>query len=103
MFVELALLMAAPVTVMLVIVLREDRTPPLMDAALEQGAAAERALVTSQVTVPLETVIVARTGAVRLTVMVPVVAACATHGRNRAASIAAGAAVVRMRVNTMFS
>jgi hypothetical protein len=74
-FVEPELLIAAPVTERLVIVLRDERTLPVMAAALVQGAAADKVLVMSQVTVPLETVIVARTGAVMLALMVPVVAA----------------------------
>jgi hypothetical protein len=98
-FVAPELLIAAPVTVRLVIVLREERTLPAIAAEVVQGVVAEIELVTSQVTVPLETVIVASTGAVMLAVSVPVVAACAAPGRIRAASTAAEAAVFRIRLN----
>lgn len=98
-FVALALLIAAPVTVRLVIVLRDERTLPEMAAELVHGDVTDRLLVTSQVTVPLETVIVARTGAVMFAVIVPVVAACAAFGMMKAAMMAAEAAVVRRRLN----
>jgi hypothetical protein len=93
------LLIAAPVTVRLVTVLRDERTLPEIAAELVHGDVAERLLVTSQVTVPLETVIVASTGAVMLAVIVPVVAAEAAFGMIRAAMMAAEAAVVRKRLN----
>jgi len=93
------LLIAAPVTVRLVTVLREERTLPVMAAELVQGAVSDSVLETSQVTVPLETVIVARTGAVMLAVIVPVVAACAAFGTTIAAMMAAEATVVMKRLN----
>jgi hypothetical protein len=97
--VEPALLIAAPVTVRLVIVLRDERTLPEMAAELVHGDVAERMLVTSQVTVPLLTVMVARTGAVMFAVIVPVVAACAAFGMSRAAMKVVAAAAVRKRCN----
>ena len=98
-FVAVELLIATPVTVRLVTVLRDERTLPEMAAELVHGAASDRVLVTSQVTVPLETVIVASTGAVIFAVIVPVVAAEAAFGMIRAAMMAAEAAVVRKRAN----
>jgi len=102
-FVAPELLIAAPVTVRLVIVFRDERTLPEIAAELVHGDVADRLLVTSQVTVPLETVIVARTGAVMFAVIVPVVAAAAAFGMMRAAITAAEAAVVRKRCNKVNS
>jgi len=66
------LLTAAPVIVSFVIVLKEDRTLPEIAADVVQGAVKDTALVTLQVTVPLETVIVASTGAVIVSETTPV-------------------------------
>jgi len=100
-FVEVALLTGAPVTVRLVTVLRDERTLPVMAAELVHGATSDKVLVTSQVTVPLETVIVASTGAVMFAEIVPVVAACAALDNARVAMTAAERAVVRKRCNTV--
>jgi fatty acid desaturase len=101
-FVEVVLLTATAVTVRLVTVLREERTLPATVAELVHGAVIETLLATSQVTVPLVTVMVARTPAVMLVVSVPVDAACATHGTIRAANkAAADTAVFRFTFNCM--
>jgi hypothetical protein len=96
-FVDVALLIAAPVTERLVTVLRDERTLPVTPAELVQGAVVESVLVTLHVTVPLVTVIVARTGAVRFAAIVPVVAACAAIGALRTAAIIALATVRNKR------
>ena len=98
-FVAPALLIAAPVTVRAVTVLRDERTLPVIAADDVHGDVSDSEPVTSHVTVPLETVMVARTGAVMLAVMVPVVAACAVAGMIAAAMIAVAVAAVRKRLN----
>ncbi len=101
--VELELLIATPVMVRLVAVLRDERTLPEMVAELVHGASSEMTLVVSQLIVPFETVIVARTGAVMFTVTVPVDAACAPIGNPKAVMIATAAATVRKRWVTIAS
>jgi hypothetical protein len=97
--VELALLIATPVTLRLVIVLRDERTLPEIAAELVHGDTSDKVADTSQVTEPLETVMVASTGAVILAVIVPVVAACAAFGITIAAMMAAEATAVIKRLN----
>jgi hypothetical protein len=96
-FVAVVLFIAAPVTERLVSVLREERTLPVMAAELVQGAVAESVLVTLHVTVPLVTVIVARTGAVMFAAIEPVVAASAASGAIRTTAIAVLMAVRKKR------
>jgi hypothetical protein len=88
-FVDVLLLTAAPVTVIFVTVLAVERTLPEIAADVVHGAVVDTTLVTLQVTVPLETVIVARTGAVIVSETVPVEAADAPIGTISAAAASA--------------
>jgi len=74
-FVKSALVIAFAVTVTVVTVLRDERTLPVIAAELWQGDAIDIDRLTSQTTSPLETVMVANTGAVMLVEIVAVVAA----------------------------
>jgi len=74
-FVKSALVIAFAVTVTLVTVLRDERTLPVIAAELAQGDAIDIDRLTSQTTSPLETVMVANTGAVMLVEIAAVVPA----------------------------
>jgi len=91
-FVAPELLIAAPVTVRLVTVLRDERTLPETAVPVVHGAASETMVATLQVTVPFVTAIVLNTGATTLALSVPVVAACAGVTKTRFVAITAVAA-----------
>jgi hypothetical protein len=73
--VAVLLLTAAPVTVRFVIVLAVERTSPVIVADVVHGAVRETTAEMLHVTVPLVTVIVARTGALIVRETIPVEAA----------------------------
>jgi hypothetical protein len=93
--VDVLLLTAAPVIVTFVTVLNEERTLPEIEADVVQGAVRETTLVTLHVTVPLETVIVASTGALMVSETTPVEFARAALGHARIAKMIARAAAGR--------